>query len=173
VLKLIGGGKKIGLGGSMTTAELGLPEALTKARNTIITHKPEMSDAERIKTWLEAQAADFYIASPQAVTAGGKMIFLDGLGNRAAAILYGPGKVILLAGINKLVKDTEEGLWRMRNVAATAKNRQMRGLLLPRPHLQRRPDALEKTPPDQLQGPPDKRRARILNCGDTIPNSNK
>jgi hypothetical protein len=122
VLALIGKNKKIGLGGSMTTAELGLPEALKKAGNTIITHTPEMSDAERIKTWLKAQAADFYIASPQAVTAKGEMIFVDGLGNRTAAVLYGPGKVILLAGVNKLVGDTDEGLRRMRNVAAIANN---------------------------------------------------
>ncbi len=122
VLALIGKNKKIGLGGSMTTAELRLPEALKKAGNRIITHKPEMSDAERVKTWLAAQAADFYIASPQAVTAKGEMIFVDGLGNRTASVLYGPGKVILLAGVNKLVGDTDEGLWRMRNIAAIANN---------------------------------------------------
>jgi len=122
VVALIGRNKNVGLGGSMTTAELGLPKALKKAGNKIITHTPEMSDTERVRTWLKAQAADFYIASPQAVTAKGEMIFVDGLGNRAAAVLYGPGKVILLAGVNKLVGDTEEGLWRMRNVAALANN---------------------------------------------------
>ena len=122
VLTLIGKERRIGLGGSMTAAELGLPEALREAGNQIITHTPEMSDPERVRTWLKAQTSDFYIASPQAVTMRGEMIFVDALGNRAAAVLYGPGKVILLAGVNKLVPDTEEGLRRSRDIAALANN---------------------------------------------------
>jgi hypothetical protein len=50
------------------------------------------------------------------------MILVDGNGNRAAAVTHGPGLVILLAGRNKLVRDTDEGLWRMRNIAALANN---------------------------------------------------
>ncbi|MBI4803572.1 MAG: lactate utilization protein [Elusimicrobia bacterium] len=122
ILGLIGSGKKVGMGGSMTVQGLGLPEALQKAGNEIITHTPEMSPRERRQTWQRAQAADFYLASPQAVTAGGEMIFIDALGNRAASVVFGPGKVVLLAGINKIVRDLDEGLWRMRNVAAIANN---------------------------------------------------
>ncbi|MBU2572692.1 MAG: lactate utilization protein [Elusimicrobia bacterium] len=122
VLKLIGSGKKVGMGGSMTVQGLGLPEDLKKADNEIITHTPEMSPQERRQTWLKAQAADFYLASPQAITARGEMIFVDGLGNRASSVVFGPGKVVLLAGVNKLVKDLDEGMWRMRNVAAIANN---------------------------------------------------
>lgn len=122
VLKLIGSGKKVGLGGSMTVQGLGLAEALKKAGNEVVTHLPEMSPQERRQTWLKAQSADFYLASPQAITAKGEMIFIDGLGNRASSVVFGPGKVILLAGVNKLVKDLDEGMWRMRNVAAIANN---------------------------------------------------
>lgn len=122
VLRLIGAGKKVGMGGSMTALALGLPGALKKAGNEVITHLPEMSPEERRQTWQRAQSSDFYLASPQAVTAKGQMIFVDGLGNRASSVVFGPGKVVLLAGVNKLVKDLEEGLWRMRNVAAIANN---------------------------------------------------
>jgi len=122
IITLIGSGKKIGMGGSMTAQALGLPAELKKTKNEIMTHSPGMSDAERIHTWLKAQATEFYIASPQAITAGGELIFIDGNGNRAAAVIYGPGKVILIAGINKIVRDMDEGLWRIRNVAAIANN---------------------------------------------------
>ena len=122
ILALIGSGKKVGMGGSMTVQALGLPEALKKAGNEIITHAPGMSEDERMETWLKAQAADFYLASPQAITAKGEMLFLDGNGNRAAAVIYGPGRVILIAGANKIVGTMDEGLWRMRNVAAIANN---------------------------------------------------
>jgi len=122
ILKLIGSGKKVGMGGSMTVQGMGLPETLKNAGNEIITHTPGMSDAVRIKTWLAAQTADFYLASPQAVTAKGEMLFIDGSGNRAAAVIYGPGMVVLIAGVNKMTATSNDGFWRMRNVAAIANN---------------------------------------------------
>lgn len=122
ILGLIGSGKKVGLGGSVTVEALGLPEALKNAGNEVIVHSPEMPPGQKINTWLRAQAADFYLASPQAITAKGEIIFVDGSGNRAASVIYGPGKVILVAGLNKLARNLDEGVWRMRNVAAIANN---------------------------------------------------
>jgi hypothetical protein len=122
LLALAGKGKKIGLGGSMTVAALGLAEALAAAGNTVITHKPGMDPEEKRSVWLAAQAADLYLASPQAVTSDGKMIFVDGNGNRGAAVIYGPRKIVLIAGVNKIARNQEEGLWRSRNVAAIANN---------------------------------------------------
>ena len=126
ILSLVGSGKTVGMGGSMTVEALGLHQALQKAGNVIITHKPDMSPRERMQTWLKAQAADFYMASPQAITAKGELLFIDGNGNRTAAVTYGPGKVILIAGVNKLVRNSDEGLWRMRNVAAIANNMRLK-----------------------------------------------
>ncbi len=122
LLSLAGAGKKIGLGGSMTVKALGLEEALAAAGNTIITHRPGMDAEVKRSTWLAAQASDLYLASPQAVTLDGKLIFIDGNGNRGAAVIYGPRKIVLLAGMNKIAKDQEEGLWRSRNIAAIANN---------------------------------------------------
>lgn len=119
---VLAGGKKVGLGGSVTLKTLGLPESLAAAGCEIITHKTGMSAEEKRSVWLAAQASDLYLASPQAVTLDGKLIFIDGNGNRGAAVIYGPRKIVLLAGINKVVKDQEEGLWRSRNKAAIANN---------------------------------------------------
>ena len=122
ILALVGSGKTIGAGGSMSVETLGILEKLKAAGNASAATGPGMDDGERRRVSLKAQAADFYFASPQAVTAGGELMFLDGIGNRASAVIYGPGKVVLVAGRNKLVKDLNEGLWRMRNVAAIANN---------------------------------------------------
>ena len=121
ILNLIGVGKKIGIGGSVSVCEIGVIDELSK-NNIIYTHKPEMSLEERRKIWLNAIDSDFYLASPQAITLDGKLIFVDGTGNRCAALTWGPRHIILLAGINKIVRNFEEGLWRARNIAAIRNN---------------------------------------------------
>jgi hypothetical protein len=118
----IGKNKTIGVGGSQSIRSIGLLEELKSLGNKIITHTSEMDAQTRINTWLEAQKADFYLASPQAVTIKGELIFLDAYGNRVAACIYGPKKVILVCGIHKIVKDIETGIWRTRNIAAVINN---------------------------------------------------
>lgn len=121
ILSLIGEGKKVGMGGSVTVSQLGLPERII-LKNTLYAHKPQMSTEERRKTWLACMDGDFYLASPQAVTSDGKLIFIDGTGNRCAALTWGPKHIILPAGYNKIVKDLQEGRIRMRQEAAIANN---------------------------------------------------
>lgn len=117
----IGSGKKVGAGGSMSLAEIGGLDIFGK-NNTIFTHRPEMNIDERRKIWLDCMDSDFYIASPQAVTYDGKMIFIDGTGNRCAAITWGPREIILIVGKNKIVRNQDEGLWRARNISAIRNN---------------------------------------------------
>ncbi|MDQ7773859.1 MAG: LUD domain-containing protein [Elusimicrobiales bacterium] len=115
-------GTTAGMGGSMTARDLGLQEKLRAAGKEVVTHVAGMSPEERRAVWLKAQAADLYFASPQAVTLDGKLIFLDAYGNRGAAVIYGPKKIVLIAGINKLSRDEAEGLRRARDIAAVANN---------------------------------------------------
>ncbi len=122
VCSLIGNGKKIGVGGSQTIRSMGLLEDLKQQNNEIITHTKDMDYETRIQIWLKAQNADFYLASPQAVTYNGEIIFIDAYGNRVSACIYGPKKVILLFGYNKIAKDIESGIWRARNIAAVTNN---------------------------------------------------
>lgn len=122
IIKKIGKNKKIGAGGTMTAIELGLFDALKKNNNKIYTHNQDMSLEERRKIWINALDSDFYIASPQAVTRDGKLIFIDGNGNRCASITWGPKELILIAGKNKIAKDQDDGLWRARNIAAIKNN---------------------------------------------------
>ncbi|MFQ3675899.1 MAG: lactate utilization protein [Endomicrobiia bacterium] len=118
----IGENKTIGIGGSQTIVELGLIEKLQKSKNTIFMHTKNMSLDERMIVWQKAQYADFYFASPQAITLDGKLIFLDAYGNRVSSVIFGPKKVILIAGYNKIVNNLETAFWRIRNIAAVTNN---------------------------------------------------
>jgi hypothetical protein len=62
--------------------------------------------------------ADLYLSSANALTEDGKICFLDGGGNRLAAVLFGPEKVLVVVGRNKLVKDEQAAWERIRRVAA-------------------------------------------------------
>lgn len=116
ILSIIPEESKVGMGGSVTIRQIGLAEELKNRK--IIRHEPAMSLKERKLVWREALMADFYIASPQAITIDGKMLFIDKFGNRGAAVIFGPGRVILIAGYNKIVPDLDAAMWRIRNTAA-------------------------------------------------------
>jgi len=101
---------------------LGIPDLLSKFGVTVFTHTPEMGRDERLSVWRRAQHADVYFASPQAVSMDGELFFLDAHGNRAGAVVFGPRRLVLLAGRNKLVPRAEDARRRMREVAAIANN---------------------------------------------------
>jgi LUD domain len=122
IIQSVGSGKTLSFGGSMSVDALNLREKLSTAGNETIKPAPGITKDEKIKIWLKAQNADFYFASPQAITSKGEMIFLDANGNRGAAVIYGPKKIILIAGYNKLVKTLDDGLWRAKNIAAIKNN---------------------------------------------------
>ncbi len=73
---------------------------------------------ERERMFREAFFADIFITGANAVTLDGKLVNIDGAGNRVAAMIFGPGKVILVAGVNKIVKDIDEALERIHRMAA-------------------------------------------------------
>ena len=50
----------------------------------------------------------------------------DGTGNRLAGIIFGPRRVILVAGVNKIVANVEQGLGRIKEVAAPLNARRHR-----------------------------------------------
>jgi len=117
VLSLIPSDADVGIGGSVTLREINLIEALTARGNTVFQHwlQPE----ENVTTIMRKQLnSEVFLASSNAVTEDGKLVNIDKAGNRVAAMIFGPKRVILIIGINKIVKDLNEGIRRARNVAA-------------------------------------------------------
>jgi len=117
VLSLIPSNAKVGIGGSATLREINLIDALTARGNTIFQHwqQPEENVVDIMRKQLNS---DVFLASSNAVTEDGKLVNIDKAGNRAAAMIFGPKKVILVVGMNKIVKDVDEGINRAKNVAA-------------------------------------------------------
>ena len=92
-------GETVGVGGCQTVKETGLADRLRDAGYTVYWHWYVPGPV----TLHQANSADVYLASSNAVTRGGELVNIDGTGNRVAAIAYGPGRVYLLCGSNKLV----------------------------------------------------------------------
>jgi len=118
VLRLIPLDAKVGVGGSTTIRELGLIEALARRGTRVVHH---WLQGVPIREWLpfmmEAHNSDVYLCSSNAVTEDGKLLNVDSTGNRVASMIFGPKEVIVVAGKNKIVKDVEAGLKRLKEVA--------------------------------------------------------
>ncbi len=94
-------------GGSMTLMETGIMSYLKE--------KTDWHEDRR-----DAYRAEFYLASANAVTDRGEIYEVDGRSNRISAIAFGPEKVILIAGINKLVPSLRDAVERVKNEASPA-----------------------------------------------------
>lgn len=131
VFAMIPEGASVGVGGSSTIRQIGLIEDLLARGHKVFDHwKPDLSQAEQLATRKAQMSADVFLASSNAVTEEGELINIDGVGNRVNSMVFGPGKVIIVAGVNKLVPDIREGLWRVKHVAAPANAKRL-GLKVP------------------------------------------
>lgn len=114
-------GRTVGIGGSMTVAQMGLAEMLERQGCTVYARSRSMSPAEAE----QAGRAERYISSANGIAETGEIVNIDGTGNRVAATLYGPQKLYLIAGRNKLAPTLEDAVWRARNIAAPLNARRL------------------------------------------------
>ena len=126
VLRLVPENGTVGLGGSWTVKELGVVEKLKARGNIILDHgAPGLENDERVRIRRAQLTADAFLTGSNAVTMDGRLVNTDGSGNRVAAMIFGPGKVIVVAGVNKIVRDVEEAEERIRKTAAPINNRRL------------------------------------------------
>jgi L-lactate utilization protein LutB len=124
-MDMIPPGAVVARGDSMSVDQIGLLSEIAK-RNQNRLIDPFQTDEqghwleepERLRMQRETYFADILIAGTNAITLDGKLVNVDGSGNRVSAIVFGPGKVILIVGANKIVQDVEAGLERIRHYAA-------------------------------------------------------
>jgi hypothetical protein len=118
VCRMIPDGALVGLGGSETILETGLVEALRKKNIRLLDRYKEGVSKEEVEAMRhEGLRSDVFIASSNAVTSDGRLVNQDGIGNRVAAMIYGPDKVVLLVGMNKVVASVEDAVRRIKTVA--------------------------------------------------------
>jgi L-lactate utilization protein LutB len=122
ILKMIPEDALVGVGGSVTIREMGLLEALKDRGYRIANHwearAQNASTEEMMKIRRQHLNSDVFLTSTNSITETGELINIDGTGQRVAAMIFGPKKVIVIAGINKIAGSLEEGLSRARDVAS-------------------------------------------------------
>jgi len=119
VWKMIPEGATVGYGGSFTLTQLGfIAEAQKRPIKFLNPFAKGLTVEEGDRIRREIFFADFFLASSNAVTEDGKLFNIDATGNRVAPMIFGPKKVILLCGVNKIVKDIAEAQKKVKEYTA-------------------------------------------------------
>ena len=118
ILGMVSGHETFGFGGSDTTRSLGIIEKLKADEKKVYDHwKTGLSKEEDLKIRLQQGRCDCFLCSANAISATGEVINVDGIGNRTDAMTFGPKKVLIIAGMNKVTPDLESALTRVKDIA--------------------------------------------------------
>ncbi len=114
--------QRISWGGSMTFVASGLYDTLKDAPDmqVVDTFDKSLSNSEMIERRRESLLVDLFITGTNAITEDGQLVNLDMIGNRVAALTFGPKHVIVLVGRNKIVPEIEDAMARIKDLAAPA-----------------------------------------------------
>lgn len=131
VLKLINENETVGVGGSLTVRALGLIEDLINRGNKVIHHWLPKTFIDEIKEARRKEIqADVFLTSTNTITLDGELVNMDTYGNRVAAMIFGPPRVIIVAGYNKIVKNIDDAFRKIREETAV-KNAKRLGIEFP------------------------------------------
>ena len=124
IIEMIPPGATVFRCGSMSAVGMGLWDSIAALPevNLIDPYRPELSPQEAMELRRRGLTADVMIASTNAITLDGRLVNLDGMGNRVAAMAFGPKKVILVVGMNKVAPDLESAVARVKHYAAPVNN---------------------------------------------------
>lgn len=117
-LELIPEGSTINMGGSASVRECGLTDAVCSGNYIFYDRDRAETPEEKTEIALKAFTCDWYLGSVNAMSEDGVFVNIDGNANRVAAYAFGPENVLLIVGMNKVVKTEEDAMHRARNEAA-------------------------------------------------------
>ena len=120
VLELIAPEDVVSWGGAMTADEMNLKELLRRRGQPVIDRDTAATPAERQELMRKALTCDTFLMSSNAISEDGQLVNIDGNGNRVAAMLFGPKKVLVFAGCNKIVRDIDDAAKRVKSCATPA-----------------------------------------------------
>lgn len=119
ILKTGSSYESFGFAGSSTTRALGLVDGFKAMGKTVFDHwEKGISREEELDLRLKQGRCDCFICSANAISATGEIVNVDGVGNRTNAMTFGPRKVIIVAGMNKIASDLDSAIKRVMDVAA-------------------------------------------------------
>ena len=116
-LSLMPAGSTVSWGGSISLAEVGLLDAIRSKHKTIDRDKAPDA-AARLEMGRQALTCDVYLTGTNAISEDGQLVNVDGIGNRVAAMAFGPKRVIVVAGMNKVCRTLDDAMARVRHQAA-------------------------------------------------------
>jgi len=110
----------IGFGGSLSVADMKLTTLLKEQGKEILNHGfPDLTFEQRVEIMKRQQTCDLFLSGTNAATLDGCLVNIDGNGNRVAAMIYGPAKVIVVVGRNKIVEgDISDAIKRIKDKSA-------------------------------------------------------
>lgn len=115
LLKDISADESVGFGGSMTVSELGIYDKLVKQGSAVYWHQKKPDD--RAAELGRAATATVYLTGTNAITEDGRLVNIDGTGNRTSSMLFGHDRAYIIAGVNKIARNLDEAMIRIKNVA--------------------------------------------------------
>lgn len=119
--ELISGGATVAFGGSMSLSECGIMDMLRNRPDIrLLDRSKAKTPGEARQIYHDALNSDVYFMSSNAITLDGELVNIDGTGNRVAALIYGPERVVLIVGMNKVVPAVADGIRRVHNIATPA-----------------------------------------------------
>lgn len=108
----------VGWGGCRSVQQIGLLDAVKEGPYHALDRELCATPEDRTRMMKKALTADVFLTGANALSLDGQMVNIDGIGNRVAAIVYGPDTVIVVAGMNKVMDTLEDAITRARTVAA-------------------------------------------------------
>lgn len=117
VLEIVPENATVGFGGSVTTREMNLPQIMRERGHKVFDHY--VGNNEEKAAALKGQlTCDVFMASSNALTLDGELVNIDGNGNRVAAMIFGPGHVVLIVGANKITDNLQQAMDRAKYIAS-------------------------------------------------------
>lgn len=117
VLEMIPAGASVALGGSETLGEMGLIEIFRNGGYHFFDRYQDLPFPEIVEIYRQSMLADFLVTGTNAITRNGELVNVDSSGNRVAGMIFGPRRVIVVAGANKVVDNLDEALQRLKKIA--------------------------------------------------------
>lgn len=128
-LELISPGSRIGFGGSVTLEQIGILDMLRERDDVELLDRTKIKEPDDLhRLYIEMFDCDVFLSSANAVTMGGQLVNVDGRGNRVAMMTYGPRRVVVIVGRNKITEDIDTALDRVRKIACPMNVRRMKKL---------------------------------------------
>lgn len=126
VLKYIKPGTTVGVGGSATISGLDIPQKAEEIGAKVFSHhKPGLTAEEKMSIRRQQLISDVFLCSSNAITLDGHLVNVDRTGNRVAAMTFGPKKILIVAGINKVCYDEEAAYERIKMIASPVNNKRL------------------------------------------------